>query len=461
MAETSGLRRVVIVGGGFAGLFAARALRSAPVQVTLIDRAEHHLFQPLLYQCATGILSEGKISSPLRDLLKRYRNVDFVLAEVTGIDPAERRVVAQRPLGGPVEFGYDYLILAAGVRQSYFGHDEYAAFAPGMKSLEDTRKIRRRVFGAFEMAESATDPEERRRWLTFALVGAGPTGVELAGQIREVATKTLRREFRNIHPDSARVMLFDGGSAPLASFGPKLSALAARDLSKLGVELHMRSIVTEADMQGLQVKDHDGQVTRYEAGTILWTAGIEAPPLAGIVAKATGAQQDRAGRLICGKDLSLPGHPDILVAGDMMSLDNLPGVAEVAMQTGLYAGRKISQEAQGNTYSKPFRYRDLGSAAYISRGRAVISAGKLHFGGFPGWCAWLFIHILFLTGYRNRVGAIFGWWFAFTRDLRRERGFTIEDMGGAYSGVADSASSRPPTRPPVGTRDGPASPPDG
>jgi NADH:ubiquinone reductase (H+-translocating) len=460
MAETSGLRRVVIVGGGFAGLFAARALRSAPVQVTLIDRAEHHLFQPLLYQCATGILSEGKISSPLRDLLKRYRNVDFVLAEVTGIDPAERRVVAQRPLGGPVEFGYDYLILAAGVRQSYFGHDEYAAFAPGMKSLEDTRKIRRRVFGAFEMAESATDPEERRRWLTFALVGAGPTGVELAGQIREVATKTLRREFRNIHPDSARVMLFDGGSAPLASFGPKLSALAARDLSKLGVELHMGSIVTEADMQGLQVKDHDGQVTRYEAGTILWTAGIEAPPLAGIVAKATGAQQDRAGRLICGKDLSLPGHPDILVAGDMMSLDNLPGVAEVAMQTGLYAGRKISQEAQGNTYSKPFRYRDLGSAAYISRGRAVISAGKLHFGGFPGWCAWLFIHILFLTGYRNRVGAIFGWWFAFTRDLRRERGFTIEDMGGAYSGVADSASSPPPTGPPVGTRDGPASTPD-
>jgi NADH dehydrogenase len=460
MAETSGLRRVVIVGGGFAGLFAARALRSAPVQVTLIDRAEHHLFQPLLYQCATGILSEGKISSPLRDLLKRYRNVDFVLADVTGIDPAERRVVAQRPLGGPVEFGYDYLILAAGVRQSYFGHDEYAAFAPGMKTLEDTRRIRRRVFGAFEMAESATDPEERRRWLTFALVGAGPTGVELAGQIREVATKTLRREFRNIHPDSARVMLFDGGSAPLATFGPKLSALAARDLSKLGVELHMGSIVTEADMEGLQVKDHDGNVTRYEAGTILWTAGIEAPPLAGIVAKATGAEQDRAGRLICGKDLSLPGHPDILVAGDMMSLDNLPGVAEVAMQTGLYAGRKISQESQGNTYSKPFRYRDLGSAAYISRGRAVISAGKLHFGGFPGWIAWLFIHILFLTGYRNRVGAILGWWFAFTRDLRRERGFTIEDIGGAYSDVADSADSRPGTGPAVATRDGPASTPD-
>jgi NADH:ubiquinone reductase (H+-translocating) len=451
MAENPGSRRVVIVGGGFAGLFAARALRRAPVQVTLLDRAEHHLFQPLLYQCATGMLSEGKISSPLRDLLKRYRNVDFVLAEVTGIDAAERRVVARRPTGDQIEFDYDYLILAAGVRQSYFGHDEYAAFAPGMKTLEDTRRIRRRVYGAFEMAESATDPEERRRWLTFALVGAGPTGVELAGQIRELATKTLRREFRRIQPEDARVLLFDGGSAPLAAFGPKLSALAARDLSKLGVELHMGSIVTEADIDGLQVKDHDSNVTRYDVGTILWTAGIAAPPLAGIVAHATGAQQDRAGRLLCGKDLSLPGHPDILVTGDLMSLDNLPGVAEVAMQTGLYAGRKITQEAQGLTYKKPFRYHDLGSAAYISRGRAVISTGKLHMGGFPGWCAWLFIHIMFLTGYRNRVGALLGWWFAFTRDLRRERGFTIDDMAGAYGGAAQSAGGPLSAIPPVGT----------
>jgi NADH:quinone reductase (non-electrogenic) len=427
MAEASGSRQVVIVGGGLAGLFAARAMRSAPVQVTLLDRAEHHLFPPLLYQCATGIMSEGKIAFPLRELLRKLRNVEFVLAEVTGIDADRRRVLARRPLGEQVEFGYDYLILAAGVRQSYFGHDEYAAFAPGMKTVEDARRIRRRIFGAFEMAESASDPAERQRWLTFVLVGAGPTGVELAGQVREVATKTLRREFRHIEPEDARVLLFDGGKAPLAMFGPKLSALAARDLTKLGVEMHMGSIVTEADLQGVQVKDHDGNVTRYEAGTILWTAGVQAPPLAAEVAKATGAEQDRAGRLCVNKDLTIPGHPDILATGDMMSLDRLPGVAEVAMQTGHYAGRKIALESIDETLDKPFRYHDLGSAAYISRGRAVVSTRRLHFGGFIGWVAWLFIHIGFLTGWRNRIGALFSWWFAFTRDMRRERTFTIDD----------------------------------
>ncbi len=448
MADASGTRRVVIVGGGFAGLFAARALSRGPVQVTLVDRAEHHLFQPMLYQCATGIMSEGKIATPLRELLKKHRNVEFLLAEVTGIDPVNRKVAARRPLGALVELGYDYLILAAGVRQSYFGHDEYAAIAPGMKSIEDALKIRRRVFGAFEMAESADDPAERARWLTFALVGAGPTGVELAGQIRELATKTLRREYRHIQPQDAKVMLFDGGSAPLAMFGEKLSGLAARQLGKLGVELHMGSLVTHVDLGGLEVKDHDGNVTRHEAGTILWTAGVAAPPLAAMVAKATGAEQDRAGRLLCGPDLSLPGHPDILVAGDMMSLDKLPGVAEVAMQTGLYAGRRINHEALGQTYDKPFRYHDLGSAAYISRGHAVVSAFNLHFSGFPGWVVWLFIHIGFLTGFRNRIGALISWWFAFTRDLRRERSFTVDDMplaAGPYSALPDSAATAGPS----------------
>jgi NADH dehydrogenase len=443
MSDQDDRPRVVIIGGGFAGLFAARALRRAAVQVTLVDQAAHHLFQPLLYQCATGILSEGKITAPLRELLRKHQNVEFALAEVTGIDADRRRVLATRPTGDKTEFGYDYLIVAAGVQQSYFGHDEFARYAPGMKSIEDALVIRRRVFGAFEMAESATKPQERRHWLTFALVGAGPTGVELAGQIREVATKTLRSEYRHIKPEDARVLLFDGGGAPLAPFGPKLSAKASSSLDKLGVEQHMHSIVTQIDGTGLSVRAEDGTETRYDAGTVLWTAGIAAPSVATAIAQATGAKQDRAGRIEVGPDLGIPGHPEILVTGDVMSLNKLPGVAEVAMQTGLYAGRRIRHEVAGRE-TKPFRYFDLGSAAYLSRGRAVVSVGKLQFAGFPGWVVWLFIHIGFLTGYRNRVGAVLSWWFAFTRDLRRERTFTTKQVGIVRDVYADLPASLAP-----------------
>jgi NADH dehydrogenase len=439
MHDQAGTPSVVIVGGGFAGLFAARELRRAPVRVTILDRAQHHLFQPLLYQCATGILSEGKIAAPLRSVLARHRNTECLLAEVTGIDPSKRLVTARRPLGEQIEVGYDYLILAAGVRQSYFGHDEYALFAPGMKTIADALTIRRRVFGAFEMAETATDPAARRRWLTFALVGGGPTGVELAGQIREVATKTLRREYRHIQPADARVLLFDGGKAPLESFGPALAALAARDLGRLGVELHMESLVTGMDAGWLTAKGPDGGQKRYEAGTVLWTAGVEAPPLAAAVAQATGAGQDRAGRLLVNDDLTLPGHPEIYVTGDLMSVPGLPGVAEVAMQSGLHAARRIRREAGGHGEAKPFKYRDLGSAAYISRGRAVVSMGRWHLGGFPGWLVWLFIHVAFMTGFRNRAGAVLSWWFAFTRDIRRERAFT----GGEVGHVRDVYEARP------------------
>jgi NADH:quinone reductase (non-electrogenic) len=422
-------RRVVIIGGGFAGLFAARALRRVPVRVTVIDRAEHHLFQPLLYQCATGILSEGKIAAPLREVLKRHENVECVLAEVTGIDPAQRTVQARRPLGQSLEFGYDYLIAAPGVRQSYFGHDEFAAVAPGMKTIADALTIRRRVFGAFEMAESAVNHAESLRWLTFALVGAGPTGVELAGQIRELATKTLSAEYRRIRPQDARVLLLDGGSAPLASFGPVLSGKAAGALRRLGVELHMHSIVTKVDLDGVEVRGQDGALTRYPAGTVLWTAGVEAPPVCAAIAGATGASRDRAGRILVGPDLAIPGHPEIMVAGDAMSLDGLPGVAEVAMQAGLYAARRIRREVAGQPRPGGFRYTDLGSAAYISRGSAVVSAGRLQVGGFAGWWMWLLIHIGFMTGFRNRFGAVLSWWFAFTRDLRRERTFTSHEVG--------------------------------
>jgi NADH dehydrogenase len=429
--------QVVIVGGGFAGLFAIRALRHAPVQVTLVDRAQHHLFQPLLYQCATGILSEGKIAIPLRDLLRHHRNVGCELAEVTGVDTGRRRVLATRPLGGRVEYRYDFLIVAAGVEQSYFGHDEYARYAPGMKTLADALTIRRRVFGAFEMAESAGDPAERARWLTFALVGAGPTGVELAGQIRELATRTLRAEFRRVRPEDARVLLFDGGDAPLASFGPVLSAKAARDLRKLGVEQHMGTTVAQVDADGLLARGPDGTVSRHRAGTVLWTAGVQAPAVAQAIAEATGADRDHAGRIEVGKDLTIPGHPEIYVLGDLMSLGGLPGVAEVAMQSGLYAGRRIRKVVAGHEPAKPFRYRDLGSAAYICRGRAVVAAGPLHLGGIAGWWVWLFIHIGFLTGFRNRAGAMLSWWLAFTRDLRRERAFTIAEVGTAADVYAD------------------------
>ena len=377
MNEQDSQRRVVIIGGGFAGLFAARMLRRAPVRVTLVDRRPHHLFQPLLYQCSTGILSEGKIAVPLRDLLRKQKNADFVLADVTGIDAEGRRVLATRPLGDQLQFGYDYLIVAAGVQQSYFGHDEYAQWAPGMKTIEDALVIRRRVFGAFELADTAVDPAERSRWLTFALVGAGPTGVELAGQIREVATKTLRDEYRHIKPEDARVLLFDGGDAPLAPFGPELSAKAARTLAKLGVEQHMHSIVTNIDGTGLSVRAQDGTVTRHEAGTVLWTAGVAAPSVAAAIAAATGAKQDRAGRIMVGDDCTIPDHPEIFVTGDVMSLNKLPGVCEVAMQTGIYVGQRIKHDVAGKMPTKPFRYRDLGSAAYLSRGRAVVSVRRL------------------------------------------------------------------------------------
>ncbi|HEY6746957.1 MAG TPA: NAD(P)/FAD-dependent oxidoreductase [Mycobacteriales bacterium] len=463
-------RRVVIIGGGFGGLFAARELRHRPVEVTVVDRAAHHLFQPLLYQCATGVLSEGQIAVPLRRLFRRYDNVDCVLAEVTDVDVAAREVLAQRPYGGTIRLPYDDLIVAAGVRQSYFGHDEFAPYAPGMKTLADALVIRRRVFGAFEMARTATDPAERRRWLTFALVGAGPTGVELAGQIRELATLTLRSEFRRVDPDQARVLLFDAGTEPLATFGPKLSAKAATSLRRMGVETHMGSLVTGVDERGLTVRDSGGVSSRYEAGNVLWTAGVTAPPLAGMLAEVTGAEQDRAGRIVVRPDLTIPGHPEISVVGDLMSLNHLPGVAEVAMQSGFHAGKLIREQVDAGPDapkpSTPFRYRDLGSAAYLSRGHAVVSVGRFRAGGLLGWFAWLGIHIAFLTTFRNRLGAILTWALAFTRESRRERAFTMQQIvAGAdvYQASAPGRGTGPPdaTPPPSAAPDGRAVQPDG
>jgi NADH dehydrogenase len=444
MAEQADQSRVVIVGGGFGGLFAARALAGGPFSVTLVDRTPQHVFQPLLYQCATGILSEGQITAPLRRLMRKHRNVECITAEATGLDADRREVTCRRPGGETITLPYDQLIVAAGVQQSYFGHDEFAEWAPGMKDIADVLTIRRRVFGAFEMAETSTTSAEEQRWLTFALVGAGPTGVELAGQIRELATKTLRAEYRRAQPEDARVLLFDAGPKPLATFGDTLSAKATDSLRRLGVELHMDSMVTHVDGDGIAVRDKQGAETHYDAATVLWTAGVEAPEFATAVASATGAQQDRAGRILVQDDLTIAGHPEISVVGDVMSLRRLPGVAEVAMQGGLFAGRRVRRELECQHELRSFKYRDLGSAAYIARGDAVVSAGPMHLSGFAGWVAWLFIHIAFLTGYRNRVGAILTWWLAFTRDIRRERAYTTRQVGH----VADIYGAAPAASPP-------------
>src|SRR5215813_4577290 len=416
MNDKSNSARVVIIGGEFGGLFAARALRRARVSITLIDRGGTHLFQPLLYQCATGILSEGHISAPLRHLFRKQHNLDCLTAEAVDVDISGRHVTCRLPLGAEIDVPYDHLIVAAGMRQSYFGHDEFATWAPGMKDVADALTIRRRVYGAFDMAETASDAAAQRHWLSFALVGAGPTGVELAGQIRELATKTLRDEYRKFQPEDARVLLFDGGPAALATFGDELSRKTTKALQSVGVELHLGSIVTHVDGDGLVARDHDGHESAFDAGTVLWTAGVEAPPIAEAVAEATDAEHDRAGRITVQDDLTIKGHPEISVIGDVMSLRKLPGVAEVAMQGGLYSGHRVKRQLRGRESTKPFKYHDLGSAAYISRGHAVVSAGPIKLSSFPGWLVWLFIHIAFLSGYRNRVGAILTWCLAFTRD---------------------------------------------
>ncbi|MEY9964231.1 NADH dehydrogenase [Streptacidiphilus sp. MAP12-16] len=447
-------RRVVILGGGFAGLFAVRALRNAPVAVTVVDRCAHHLFQPLLYQCASGILSSGQIAQPLRAVLRRHGNVRCLLATATDVDVTERIVRAERPDGGKLALPYDDLIVGVGVKQSYFGHDEFAQHAPGMKTLEDALGVRRKLYRAFEMAEAAEDPQERAAWLTFALVGAGPTGVELAGQIREIASHTLDREFTSIDPSQARVLLFDGADAVLAAFGPVLARRAARTLHSLGVEIRLGSIATGVDERGLTVRRHDGSTERFEARTVLWTAGVEAPPLATALARATGAEQDRAGRIMVEPDLTIAGHPEIRVVGDLMSLNKLPGLAEVAMQSGAYAGRRIRHAVEGRTRRpRPFRYLDLGSAAYISRGRAVVKMGRFHASGVPGWLIWLFIHIVFLTGFRSRLGALISWAVVFASGSRRERAFTSPR---SQTAEADAASlSGPPADPTVTRHDPP------
>ena len=423
--------RVVIVGGGFGGLPATRFLGGKPVDVTLVDRRNHHLFQPLLYQTATGLLAPGQIAPALRHVVRREKNVQVQLAEVTGFD-LERRIVHATAAGHlDLEYPYDSLIVAAGVTQSYFGHDEFAFFAPGMKTLDDALELRRRIFGAFEVAEMVTDPEEKKHWLTFVVVGAGPTGVELAGQVRELATRSLRGEFRTFEASSVRVILADGGGKPLATFGDQLSGKATSTLEHLGIELRMGAQVVGVDAAGVDVKGADG-TARIAARTTIWAAGVQASPLAGMLAEASGATVDRAGRIAVLADLTLPGHPEVFAVGDMASLDNLPGVAEVAMQGGLHAANTILRRLKGEE-GKPFRYRDLGSVATIGRFRAIVSVKGVHLSGFPGWLVWMFVHLGFLTGFGNRLTTLMKWLRSMIGRGRAEREFSTAHTGGDLS----------------------------
>jgi len=424
--------RVVVVGGGFGGLPATRLLGRKPVDVTVIDRRNHHLFQPLLYQVATGILSPGQIAPALRNVLRKHKNVRVELAEVEDFDLERRVVLAKRLRFDDLEIPYDSLIVAAGASQSYFGHDEFALFAPGMKTLDDALELKRRIFGAFEMAEVIDDPAQKREWLTVVIVGAGPTGVEIAGQIRELAVRSLRDEFRTFDPASVRVIVVDGGKEPLATFGHDLSHAATRELRHLGVELRMGARVVGVDAFGVDVQTDSG-TERIQAHTVIWAAGVQASPLAAKLAAACGAEVDRAGRIAVLPDLTLPGHPEVFAVGDMVTLDDLPGVAEVALQGSLHAAHSIGRRLRGHEHAHPFVYRDLGSVATIGRFRAIFSWKRIRLSGALAWVVWLFVHLAFLNGYGNRVTTLMRWLRWMVGRNRVERTFSVGHTGGDLS----------------------------
>ncbi len=409
-ATTSDRHKVVIIGSGFGGLAAAKKLKRADVDVKMIAKTTHHLFQPLLYQVATGILSEGEIAPPTRIILRNQRNAQVVLGEVTRIDLANRTVDSIL-LGHTYRTPYDSLIIAAGAGQSYFGNDQFAEWAPGMKTIDDALELRGRILGAFEQAERSSDPVRRAKLLTFVVVGAGPTGVEMAGQIAELADHTLRGAFRHIDSTQARVVLIEGADAVLPPMGPKLGMKVQRRLEKMGVEIQLGAMVTDVDRNGLTVKYKDGSVMRIESATKVWSAGVAASPLGKDLAAQAGVDLDRAGRVKVLPDLTVPGHPNVWVVGDMMAVDGVPGMAQGAIQGGKYAANLIKAELRGADPQAraPFKYFDKGSMATVSKHSAVAKIGKLEFGGYIAWLAWLFLHLIYLVGYRSKIATLLSW----------------------------------------------------
>jgi NADH dehydrogenase len=409
------VQHVVIVGGGFGGLYAAKALGREPIQLTLLDRRNHHVFQPLLYQVAMAALSPGDIASPIRWILRHQKNAEVLMADVQRVDPARRVVVLREG-----EIAYDYLILATGATHAYFGHENWRGIAPGLKTLEDALEIRRRVLLAFERAECESAAAARAALLTFVVIGGGPTGVELAGALAEISRQSLARDFRHFNPGSARIVLVEGGPDVLATFPETLRAFARRDLERLGVEVRTGALVTGV---------HDGHVEigqdRIDAATVVWAAGVAASPLGGALGGTLGAPTDRAGRVMVQPDLTVPGHPEIFVIGDLAAFLGpdgrmLPGVAQVAIQMGRHAARNIVRALEHQPY-RPFVYHDLGNMATIGRASAVADLGRLRLHGWFAWLAWLFVHILNLIGFRNRIVVLVQWawaYFTYQRSVR-------------------------------------------
>jgi NADH dehydrogenase len=428
---------VVIVGSGFGGLFAAqRFKRAKDVDVTLIAKTTTHLFQPMLYQLATGIVAEGEIAPATRVVLEKQKNTRTLLGEVFDID-VENQIVRSQLLERVTDTPYDHLIIAAGADQSYFGNDHFAEYAPGMKTIDHALELRGRILGAFEQAELSDDPEEQAKLMTFVVVGAGPTGVEMAGQIAEMSDKTLRGAFRNIDPTQARVILLDAAPAVLAPFGPKLGEKASRRLEKLGVEIQLGAMVTDLDYDGLTVKDKDGTTRRIESQCKVWSAGVQASGLGAVLKEKTGVELDRAGRVVVGPDLTVAGHPNIFVVGDMMAVEGVPGVAQGAIQGGRYAADAILAEhrrGQQPEQRKPFSYFDKGSMATVSRFSAVMQVPipgtkkKFETEGYFAWLGWLALHLVYLVGYRNRLNTLVNWFFAFNTRGRTQLAVTEQQV---------------------------------